>query len=134
MPFIWRSLAVTVAALATTARSQPVIGPFNTSSAFYPVAALDSTRREAWVVWPETNDSNARFPLLTYLHGAAGGGIDLLGYTEHFIQVRSGGKVHYFQRCDHLSWWSAYSEGHILPLSMRTARKLWVHHRGPVFL
>jgi hypothetical protein len=72
--------------------SPPLIGPYNTSSAFFSVPALDSTRREAWVVWPESN-STSTFPLLTYLHGDLGGGVDLLGYSELFIQLASYGFI-----------------------------------------
>jgi hypothetical protein len=74
------------------AQKPPVIGPYNTTSKIFSVPALDVTRREAWVVWPETSTPTT-FPLLTYLHGDLGGGIDLLGYTELFVQLASYGFI-----------------------------------------
>lgn len=72
--------------------SPPVMGPFNVTSAIYSVPALDSSRREALVVWPETNAS-VNFPLLAYLHGYFLGGIDLFAYSKLFSQLASYGFV-----------------------------------------
>ena len=47
-----------------------------------------------WVHYPLCNISECpKFPLISYVHGFAGGDIDLVGYWNHFMQLASYGFV-----------------------------------------
>ncbi len=73
----------------------PSYGPYSVKSTTYTVSALDHTwgSTEVWVVYPVSSNASQTFPLITYLHGAMGGGIDLLGYANLFEQMASFGFV-----------------------------------------
>jgi predicted dienelactone hydrolase len=75
----------------------PVIGPYNVSSASYKVPVIDSTDPSIWLFYPLCNTSSSsstcKFPLISYLHGMAGGDIDLLGYALFFEQIASYGFI-----------------------------------------
>jgi dienelactone hydrolase len=84
--------AHTCSVLAQPAPSPaPTFGPFSVNSTWYKVPALDSTDPEAFVVYP--SNGTGPFPLISYVHGLAGGDIDLLGYTDLFAQIASYGFV-----------------------------------------
>lgn len=44
---------------------------------------LDATDRRALVFFPSNASSGEKFPFIEYAHGAAGGNIDLIGYTRY---------------------------------------------------
>jgi dienelactone hydrolase len=46
-----------------------------------------------WLHYPNTSDASQTFPLLVHAHGVLGGGLDLLGYAEHFQQLASFGFI-----------------------------------------
>jgi len=71
----------------------PTVGPFAVASTRYDVPAMDQTNQAVWVIHPVSSDPNARFPLISYLHGAAGGNQDLYGYKDFFEQTASYGFI-----------------------------------------
>lgn len=76
--------------------SPPVYGPYNVSDKSYNVSAIDHTDPTVWLVYPVCSDpscASKKFPLISYMHGLAGGDIDLLGYTEFFWQLASYGFI-----------------------------------------
>jgi hypothetical protein len=84
--------AVVLSSLALSAVAQaPPAGPYSVNSSWYKVGALDGTDPDAFVVYP-TNGTGP-FPLISYVHGLAGGDIDLVGYAELFAQIASYGFV-----------------------------------------
>jgi acetyl esterase/lipase len=58
--------------LFTLASAQPKFGPYQSLQKKYDVPSLDSTNPSAWVWYPVSNQTSERFPLIAYLHGAAG--------------------------------------------------------------
>lgn len=88
-----------VAAIAVTPiiyALPPVIGPYNVSSASYVVPVIDSTDPSIWLFYPlcsNSSGSECKFPLISYLHGMAGGDVDLLGYALFFEQIASYGFI-----------------------------------------
>lgn len=88
------ALGALSALLLRAAAAPPRVGPWPTAQASYKVPALDSTDPSMWVHWPVCNVSDCpKFPLIAYVHGAAGGDIDLVGYWNHFSQLASYGFV-----------------------------------------
>jgi len=75
---------------APTAQPAPM-GPYSVNSSWYNVSALDRTNPSALVVYP--SNGTGPFPLISYLHGFLGGGIDLIGYVDLFGQIASYGFV-----------------------------------------
>jgi hypothetical protein len=71
----------------------PVIGPYNVSSASYKVSVIDSSDPSIWLFFPLCNSSECKFPLISYLHGMAGGDVELLGYALFFEQIASYGLI-----------------------------------------
>jgi dienelactone hydrolase len=80
-----------LSALATTA--PPTRGPFQVESKVYTVPILDASNQKLHVFYAVPNGT-MRFPLISYAHGAAGGGtIDIIGYSALFTQIASYGYV-----------------------------------------
>jgi len=77
----------------------PSIGPYQVNSTSYKVPALDSTDPSIWLIYPICNKTDpnmsqpCKFPFISYLHGLAGGDIDLLGYALFFEQIASYGFI-----------------------------------------
>jgi hypothetical protein len=88
------ALGALSALLLRAAAAPPRVGPWPTAQASYKVPALDSTDPSMWVHFPVCNVSDCpKFPLIAYVHGAAGGDIDIVGYWNHFSQLASYGFV-----------------------------------------
>ena len=85
---MWLSVSV-VAALAPT---RP-LGPYATTSRVYTVPALDATGHRLHVFWPSNASAGEKFPLVPYLHGYLGGGLDILAYYDLFHDISSYGFV-----------------------------------------
>lgn len=76
------------------AAAPPQLGPWPVDEHTYNVSSLDATDPTVWLVYPVCNVSECpKFPLISYVHGLAGGDIDLLGYAEFFYQIASYGFV-----------------------------------------
>ena len=56
-------------------------------------AALDATGRGLHVFWPSNASTGEKFPLVPYLHGYLGGGLDILAYYDLFHDISSYGFV-----------------------------------------
>lgn len=69
----------------------PTFGPYSVNSSWYKVSTLDGTDPSAFVIYP--SNGTGPFPLISYVHGLAGGDIDLVGYAELFGQVASYGFI-----------------------------------------
>lgn len=82
------------AASAAAPAPPPQLGPWPVAEASYNVSALDGSDPAVWLVYPACNATACpRFPLITYLHGMAGGNVALLGYSAHFYRLASWGFV-----------------------------------------
>jgi len=81
------------AVLATA--NQPGKGPYTPARKFYSVPTLDASvgTGEMHVYYPSNGKPGENFPLISYAHGAAGGGVDLLGYTRLFNDIASFGFI-----------------------------------------
>ena len=90
-PAFW----LVVAAASAASASAPDRGPWATHSKIYSVPALDKTDPHVHVFFPAASGANAtRFPLISYAHGALGGGeLDIIGYHYLFAQLASFGYV-----------------------------------------
>ena len=73
----------------------PKVGPYVVSRKTYEVPILDKSDAKALIYYPSGNDTaESRFPLISYLHGlAGGGGLDIEGYAVLFAQMASYGFV-----------------------------------------
>ena len=78
---------------AIVCAAPPVLGPYATNASVYAIDTLDSSDPRVWVWYPANASSGAKFPLVPYLHGMAGGGLALLGYAELFSQMASYGFI-----------------------------------------
>ena len=78
---------------AAVCATPPVVGPYATNASIYAVSSLDSSDPRVWVWHPTNASSGAKFPLVPYLHGMAGGSLALLGYSELFSQLASYGFI-----------------------------------------
>jgi len=86
----------TVVFLLSTALSfaaDPPKGAYKTSSRVYNVPALDRSSQKLHVFWPSSGDVGETFPLVSYLHGMAGGDIDIIAYDQLFHDMASFGLV-----------------------------------------
>ncbi len=72
---------LSLAALAPLiAAAPPVVGPYPVTNANFVARALDGSDPTIWVHYPICNATDCpKFPLISYVHGADGGDIDLLG-------------------------------------------------------
>lgn len=73
--------------------SPPTTGPYSVNASFYTIKALDSTDPQAWLWYPTNSTFGEKFPLVPYLHGMAGGNIDILLYSALFSQMASYGFI-----------------------------------------
>ena len=69
------------------------LGPYATTSRVYTVPALDATGQRLHVFWPSNASTGEKFPLVPYLHGYLGGGLDILAYYDLFHDISSYGFV-----------------------------------------
>ena len=69
------------------------LGPYATASRVYTVPALDATGHRLHVFWPSNASTGEKFPLVPYLHGYLGGGLDILAYYDLFHDISSYGFV-----------------------------------------
>eukprot|EP01065_Artemidia_motanka_P049725 TRINITY_DN831_c0_g1_i3.p2 TRINITY_DN831_c0_g1~~TRINITY_DN831_c0_g1_i3.p2 ORF type:complete len:305 (+),score=137.15 TRINITY_DN831_c0_g1_i3:63-917(+) len=74
------------------AAAVPTEGPHKVQKKVYEVEAMDPTNKKVTVFYP-TGDPEGKYPLLSYAHGAAGGGLFLLGYNKLFEQIASFGFI-----------------------------------------
>ena len=81
---------LSVAALAhLIAAAPPTVGPYPVTNANFVARALDGSDPTIWVHYPVCNASCPKFPLISYVHGADGGDIDLLGACPRFRRARA---------------------------------------------
>ena len=71
----------------------PKAGPYKVASKMYKVPALDSSNQDLHVFWPSNAGAGESFPLVSYMHGMSGGGIDIIAYTQLFKDMASYGLV-----------------------------------------
>ena len=81
-PCTAHTLLLAVLARLITA-APPVVGPYPVTNANFVASALDGSDPTIWVHYPICNASCPKFPLISYVHGADGGDIDLLGASAH---------------------------------------------------
>jgi hypothetical protein len=81
--------------LASAQSAPPTIGPWPTNFTTYEVAVLDRTNPRVWLIYPICDLSECpKFPLISYMHGLAGGDIALTtGYIRHLRELSSYGFV-----------------------------------------
>ncbi len=78
--------------------SPPKIGPWPTNYTTYDVPVIDHTNPKVWLIYPICNLTSPkecpRFPLISYMHGLAGGDLALnAGYVRHLRELASYGFV-----------------------------------------
>lgn len=78
-PSTARALLSLAALAQLTAAAPPAVGPYPVTNANFVARALDGSDPTIWVHYPICNASCPKFPLISYVHGADGGDIDLLG-------------------------------------------------------
>jgi len=71
------------------------LGPYEPARKFYDVENLDGSKSgQIDVYYPSNAKEGEKFPLISYAHGAAGGGkLDILGYYQLFNDIASYGFV-----------------------------------------
>ena len=80
--------------IAAAVADPPTRGPYATGFKVFQAGALDKTDQHVHVFYPTNTSSDLRFPLISYAHGAAGGGeLDIIGYHYIFSQMASFGYV-----------------------------------------
>jgi dienelactone hydrolase len=78
---------------SAAAADPPFKGPYSSTHKLYQVSTLDSSDPEAVIVYP-TNTDATKFPILSYAHGAAGGGwYTFEGYYALWTQIASHGFI-----------------------------------------
>ena len=83
-----------LAMIAAAVADPPTRGPYATGFKVFQAGALDKTDQHVHVFYPTNTSSDLRFPLISYAHGAAGGGeLDIIGYHYIFSQMASFGYV-----------------------------------------
>jgi len=82
-------------ALLLATSTEAFLGPYEPARKFYDVAAFDGQKSgQIDVYYPSNAKEGEKFPLISYAHGAAGGGkVDILGYTRLFNDMASYGFV-----------------------------------------
>ena len=75
------------------ARADAAARPVRHRLAVYTVPALDATGHRLHVFWPSNASAGEKFPLVPYLHGYLGGGLDILAYYDLFHDISSYGFV-----------------------------------------
>lgn len=79
--------------LLVAAAASPAPGLYATSSKVYTVSTLDASSQKLHVYWPSNAAAGESFPLVSYLHGLAGGGVDIIAYGKLFGDIASYGFV-----------------------------------------
>ena len=73
-------LTALLATLSFSEGTPPTMGPYPVTNVNFVASALDKSDATLWVHYPICNTSSCpKFPLISYVHGADGGDIDLLG-------------------------------------------------------
>ena len=92
-----RPSVIVICAVALVARCSagepPKSGPYKVASKVYKVLALDSSNQDLHVFWPSSPGAGESFPLVSYMHGMSGGGIDIVAYRQLFKDMASYGLV-----------------------------------------
>lgn len=94
----------------------PQYGPYPTEHVNYHVEVLDTSFQEAVVIYPVENEKNETFPLISYAHGAFGGGYQTYpGYKALFDGLASHGFIVVATKscsigCDEGGWETYYLE------------------------
>lgn len=92
-------LLTTLLAAAKAARDSWDSGPLPTNHSAFKVSSMDSTDQWIDVYYPTPPNAIARtFPLLSYAHGDAGGGIDSIAYKPILETMASYGFILIFTR------------------------------------
>jgi len=86
-------LLTAVAIGAPTPGGTPPAGAYGTSKKSVTVAALDTSNQKLHIHWPSNATAGEKFPLVSYLHGLAGGGISMIAYERLFSDIASYGFV-----------------------------------------
>jgi len=78
-----------------SASAEAFLGPYTPARKFYDVNNFDGSKSgQIDVYYPKDAKAGETFPLISYAHGAAGGGsVDILGYTHLFNDIASYGFV-----------------------------------------
>lgn len=84
---------LTAVAVGATPGGTPPAGAYATSKKTVQVSALDSSNQKLHIHWPSNANAGEKFPLVSYLHGLAGGGIDMIAYERLFADMASYGFV-----------------------------------------
>jgi len=84
---------LTAVAMGATPGGTPMAGTYSTSKKTVTVAALDSSSQKLHMAWPSNATAGEKFPLVSYLHGLAGGGIDMIAYERLFSDIASYGFI-----------------------------------------
>ena len=71
----------------------PPKGAYEVASKVYTVPALDASNQKLHVFWPSDGADGEKFPLVSYMHGMSGGGIDIIAYNQLFKDMASFGLV-----------------------------------------
>jgi hypothetical protein len=89
---VWASLLCLVTVIAA---NPPFDGPYSVSHKSYNISILDESDPEGVIVYPSGNiPAGTKFPILSYAHGAAGGGwYTFEGYFALWRQIASHGFV-----------------------------------------
>eukprot|EP00756_Hemistasia_phaeocysticola_P019682 Hpha_TRINITY_DN15677_c7_g1::TRINITY_DN15677_c7_g1_i1::g.100037::m.100037 len=84
---------ITAMAAAATPGGAPPAGAYATSKKTVQVSALDKSNQKMYIHWPSNATAGEKFPLVSYLHGLAGGGIDMIAYQRLFADIASYGFI-----------------------------------------
>lgn len=105
---MYSTFAVVAMGTFSLAALDPPVGTYATKHATYTVDALDSSSTKLHAHWPvvasggggdaggsstTTTTTATKFPLVSYLHGLAGGGIDIISYGKLFDAIAAFGFI-----------------------------------------
>lgn len=83
-----------LALAATVVADPPVKGPYEVSRKDYDYDKMDTTNKKIRVYYPTGSAAEgSKFPLISYSHGASGGGLFLIGYDNLLETMASFGFV-----------------------------------------
>jgi len=76
------------------AANPPLNGPYKVGEKSYTIPALDVTDQQGVILYPTSGNSSEVFPIISYAHGAAGGGwYTFEGYFALWRQIASHGFI-----------------------------------------